>query len=45
MLAAFHAEVARLMGLSQAAFAAVNPHALVPLVATIRATHSEVSPS
>jgi hypothetical protein len=45
VLAAFHAEVARLASLSQEAFAALDPDALAPLVASIRASSSEVSPS
>jgi hypothetical protein len=36
-LTAFHAEVTRLMSLSWDAFADLDPDALVPLVATIRA--------
>jgi hypothetical protein len=45
MLAAFHAEVARLMSLSHEAFAELDPGVLEPIVTTIRATSSEVSPS
>lgn len=42
VLASFHAKVASLTRLSQEAFAALDPYALGPLVATIRARSSEV---
>jgi hypothetical protein len=44
-LAAFHAEVDRLMSLTKDAFADLDPDVLTPIVATIRATPSEVSRS
>jgi hypothetical protein len=44
-LTAFHAEVTRLMSLSWDAFADLDPDALVPLVATIRAIPREVPAS
>ena len=43
VLGDFHAEVARLLSLSQEAFAAVDPDVLEPLVATIRVTPSKVA--
>lgn len=45
VLAAFNAEVARLMSLSRQAFAALDPDGLAPLVATIQVTASKVSAS
>jgi hypothetical protein len=42
-LTAFRAEVVRLMSLTEEAFADVEPHALTPIPATIRATSSGVS--
>lgn len=44
-LAAFHAEVVRLMSLSQEAFGDLDPDALAPIVAAIRATPSDVTAS
>jgi hypothetical protein len=44
-LAAFHAEVTRLMALSPESFAELHPAALAPLVATIRATPREMTTS
>jgi hypothetical protein len=45
VLAAFHAEVVRLMSLSREAFAALAPDGLAPLVATIHVTASKVPAS
>ncbi len=45
VLAGFHAEVARLMALSQEDFAALDAHALTSIPATIRVIPSEVSSS
>jgi hypothetical protein len=45
VLVRFSVEVARLLGLDAEAFSALNPDALPPIVATIRATPSGVSPS
>jgi hypothetical protein len=44
-LADFHVEVARLMSLSQDAFAVLDPDALPSIVATIRATSSQAPAS
>jgi hypothetical protein len=44
-LAALSAEVERLLSLTPEAFAVLDPGALTPIVATIRATFSEVSVS
>lgn len=44
-LAAFHAEVARLLELDRETFAELDTGDLEPIVATIRATPSKVSPS
>jgi hypothetical protein len=44
-LVAFDAEVERLLSLSPAAFAVLDPTDLDPIVATIRVTSSEVPPS
>lgn len=44
-LAAFHAEVDRLMSLGQGSFAALSPEDLTPLLATISVTPSKVSSS
>ena len=45
VLAAFHAEVARLMSLSREAFAGLDPDGLAPLVATIHVVASKVPAS